>query len=80
MTEAERITADTLNVVQQALKGALLSIAAANRSDLVQCATLMQAFVGDHDALDPRAKAMLLDLSEGFDHLGRAARGKTAAN
>ena len=80
MTDAERITADTLNVVQQALKGALLSIAAASRADLVQCATLMQAFVGDHDALDPRAQAILLDLSEGFDRLGRAAQGETGVN
>lgn len=71
MSENERITADALNVVQQVLRGALLSIAAAGRADLVQSATLMQSFAGDHTGLDPRAKAMLLDLAEGFDQLGR---------
>lgn len=80
MDREHAVNMETLNVTQQVMKGALLAIAAASRCDLVQCATLMQAFVGDHDALDPRAKAMLLDLSEGFDHLGRAARGETGAN
>ena len=80
MSDSARITAETLEVVQQVLRGALLSIAAANRADLVQCASLMQAFAGDHTSLDPRAKTMLLDLSEGLVQIGRTAQGRTGAN
>ena len=58
METSAAINAETLNVVQQALRGLALSIAAAARADLVQCATL------------------LLDLAEGFDTLGRAARAR----
>lgn len=59
---------ETLNVVQQVLKGAALSIATAARADLRECATLMQSFAAQ-TGLDSRASAMLLDLAAGFDHL-----------
>ena len=71
------INVETLNVVQQALRGLGLSIAAAARADLVQCATLLQAHATGVPDLHPLARAMLLDLAEGFDTLGRAARGRT---
>jgi len=71
------VNMETLNVVQQVLKGALLSIALASRVDLLECATLMQSHAMDAPNLDSRTRAMMLDLAEGFDTLGRAASGQT---
>ena len=77
METSAAINAETLNVVQQALRGLGLSIAAAARADLVQCATLLQTHATGVPDLHPLARAMLLDLAEGFDTLGRADRGRT---
>jgi len=76
MNESAAINAETLNVVQQALRGLALSVAAAARADLVQCATLLQAHASSVPDLHPMARAMLLDLSEGFDTMGRATRSR----
>ena len=62
------VNMETLNVVQQVLKGTALAIATAARADLQECATLMQSFAAQ-PGLDSRATSMLLDLAEGFDHL-----------
>lgn len=78
MTREHEVSMETLNATQQVLKGALLAIATASRADLVECATLMQSFAAGTPGLDSRARAMLLDLSEGFDLMGRAAKGQTA--
>lgn len=79
MNREHEVNMETLNVIQQVLRGALSSIASASRADLVQCATLMQAFAGN-PALDRRAQAMLLDLAQGLDVLGRASSGQTSGN
>jgi len=71
------VNMETLNVIQQVLKGALLSIAVASRTDLLLCATLMQDHAMNRPDLDSRTRAMLLDLSEGFDLWGRAVSGQT---
>ena len=76
MDKETAINVESLNVVQQALRGLALSVAAAARADLLQCATLLQAHATTTPGLHPMARAMLLDLSEGFDHMGRAARGR----
>ena len=60
------VNMETLNVVQQVLKGALLAIAGSAQADPGRVATYLEAFARRTPALDSRAVAMLLDLSAGF--------------
>ena len=76
MSNEQTINIETINVVQQVLKGVALSIAGAARADLAECATHMQAFVQNH-RLDPLAVSMLLYVAQGFDMLAKATRGQT---
>ena len=65
---------ETLNVVQQVLKGALLAIAGATQADPAKVALYMEAFAQRFPTLDSRAGAMLLDLASGFAALSDDAR------
>ena len=64
--------ASTLNVVQQVLKGITISLAMHRQEDLAKLASALQAFASTHN-LEPEAVAMLQDLAQGFDMLGRAS-------
>ena len=65
----------TLNTIQQVLRGVVVCLAATNRVNMVELATLLQAFSVNHD-LDEEARLMLLDLSAGLDILGTAVGNK----
>lgn len=60
------VNMETLNVVQQVLKGALLAIAGSVQADPGRVATYLQAFAARTPVLDSRAIAMLEDLAAGF--------------
>lgn len=74
MGKEHPVSMETLNVVQQVLKGALLSIAASVRADPGQVATHLQSFAQNTPGLDSRAVAMLADLAAGFDALSDGYR------
>jgi len=63
-----KLDMETLNAMQQVLRGLTVSLAAASRADLGELATLLQAFAAAHP-VEPVAKAMLLDLADGMQAL-----------
>lgn len=67
MAESE----DTLDVVQQVLRGLTVSLALSAKVDLQQCAASLNSFAED-DNLDPMAKVMLNDLARGLELIGQA--------
>lgn len=60
----------TLNVVQEVLRGIVVSLAASSHVDTAKFASSMQAFAG-HPEIDPMSKVMLEDLAKGLDMLAR---------
>lgn len=66
---------ETLNIVQQVLRGVVVSLAVSQRIDMPRCASSLQAFAAGKD-LDPMAVQMLLDLAQGLDMIGKAAQGQ----
>jgi hypothetical protein len=74
MSKETAVSMETLNVVQQVLKGALLAIAAASRCDPAEVATFLQGFAQRSPPLDSRAVAMLSDLAAGFEALSDGPR------
>ena len=65
-------SADILNVVQQVLRGIVISFAAAHKTDLKKLSYLIETF-GSNPALEPAARSMLHDLSAGLDVMGGKA-------
>jgi len=60
------VSMETLNVVQQVLRGALLAIAGTLQADPARVARYMEAFAQRSPPIDSRAQTMLLDLAAGF--------------
>jgi hypothetical protein len=63
--------AETLNVVQQVLRGVVVSLAMHRQDDMARLGSALEAFA-IHQRLEPMAKQMLLDLAMGCNVLGRA--------
>lgn len=61
---------DTLDIVQQVLRGMLVSLAVSQRADMQLCSSSLKAFAEDGN-LDPMAKVMLNDLARGMDLLSQ---------
>ena len=55
---------ETLNIVQQVLKGLMLTLAAENKADRGKIGSLLEAYASN-EGLDPMARAMILDLASG---------------
>lgn len=66
---------EVLNIVQQTLKGVLLSIAASNPAQKVALATNLQAFA-QHPGLDPISRKMVSDLALGLTVAASAGQPK----
>jgi hypothetical protein len=66
---------ETLNVVQEVLRGFVVVLTAEHVERLPQIARGLQAFA-DEKAKDQRARAMLRDLAEGLEILSSGVRRK----
>jgi len=78
MKKEHPVNMETLNVIQEVLRGVLLPIALASQADLLRCAALMKDHAMNRPNIDDRTRRMLLDLAEGFDRwAGPAASGLT---
>ncbi len=62
---------DTLDTVQQVLRGVVVSLALSAKVDLPQCAASLKSFASDGN-LDPMAQVMLNDLARGLELIGQA--------
>jgi hypothetical protein len=62
---------DTLDTVQQVLRGVVVSLALSAKVDLPQCAASLKSFAADGN-LDPMAQVMLNDLAHGLELIGQA--------
>lgn len=62
---------DTLDTVQQVLRGVVVSLALSAKVDLPQCAASLRSFAEDGN-LDPMASVMLNDLARGLELIGQA--------
>lgn len=63
----------TLTVVQEVLRGVLVSLAKTNAIDAEKVARAIQSFVAD-PGLEPTSEVMLLDLAGGMEILGKIQR------
>ena len=62
---------ETLNVVQQVLRGVVVSLAATQRVDPFELSTLL-AGASQQPHLDPMAQQMLADLAQGLAVISKA--------
>ena len=64
-----QINIETLNIIHQVLKHMMLSLAAADRTDMAALGRLLES-AASNQALEPMAQTMLADLAAGATALG----------